>query len=252
MDLVKKIQDKKIKCIFISPHYDDALLSCWSLISQLSGKTDITIINVFTQSNKGPYTFSAKKHLKDAGHKDATVLSEEREKEDSKAFRTFSVNRINLGLEEAIFRRKKQSFLGKFLPELDHLYPVYRFHVEKNIVPADYALAQLNEKLKSFVDTKTLVFAPYAIGNHVDHQTVRKVSEKLFSNVILYSDFPYNARLHVYGKALKKGATYKLLPDLDEKTKVLKKYKTQFLGLFPSGKIPTHEEIYFSIKNRLF
>lgn len=248
-DLVKKIIGKKRQCIFISPHFDDAVLSCGTLLSQLSGKTSITIVNVFTKAHKKPYTLSARMFLRESGMSDATALYDERLAEDKRALSHFNARVINLGLEDAIFRLKKQpGFLARILPEFGHIYPTYQWHVVKAIASQDHAVSELTNALKKFADKNTIVFAPYAIGHHVDHQIVRKVCEKLFTNLILYSDFPYNVRNNTYGTAGKDQERYTLRTNPMRKNKIIEAYKTQLNGLFPEGKIPEHQEVYFVSK----
>src|SRR5260221_14357797 len=99
MDLLKEIISKKIPCVFVSPHFDDAVLSCGTLLTKLSGKTDITVINVFTKAHGKPYTLSARKNLIDSGkYSDADKLFGDREQEDKKALSKLSVKISNLGL----------------------------------------------------------------------------------------------------------------------------------------------------------
>ncbi len=240
----------KIKCIFVSPHFDDVALSCAALLEQLSGKTEITVINAFTKAHKGPYTLSARKFLHDStNYSDATELFEEREKEDKKVLSTFSISIINLGLQDALFRKKKSAtVLGKFLPEIDHVYPTYKWHLLKGVSRNDTALSELKKKLQPYNNINTFVFAPYGVGGHIDHLTVRTACEEVFDTVLLYSDFPYNTRLNSYGDALKNGEVYIVQPDLQKKEDLLKGYVTQFNGLFPTGEIAKHEEKYFSSK----
>lgn len=249
MDLAKRIIDKKIPCLFISPHFDDAALSCATLLEQLSGKTDITIVNVFTKAHAKPYTLSAKVSLQQSKVDDALSLYKKREEEDKRVLSTFQLKITNLGLEDALFRRKKQTnFLGKILPELDHVYPTYRWHIIKHIVSTDYAFEELKKKLAPYKNKKIMIFAPYGLGDHADHRIVRKVCEELFDTIILYSDFPYNIRYNSYGQPFKNGETYRIKPDNKKKTALLKGYQTQFGGLFPLGTVPAHQEVYFSNK----
>jgi len=246
-DLVKIIIKNKLHCVFLSPHQDDAALSCGELLSQLNGKTELTIINFFTKAHNKPYTLSAKKFLQTSGYEDANKLYEERRKEDKKALSTFKAKIIDLDLQDALFRKKKHSsFLGNILPEFSHIYPTYRWHVIKKIAKDDYAVSELKKKLKVFKNKKILVFAPYGIGGHADHKIVRQVCEELFDEYILYSDFPYNIILRTNGSKLAKGNKYELELKMDKKEKLIRGYKTQFQGLFPTNRLPKHKEIYFS------
>lgn len=245
-DLVKSIIKNKIPCVFLSPHQDDAALSCAELLSQLSGKTELTIINFFTKSSEKSYTLSAKKFLQASGYDDANDLYKERKKEDIAALSTFKAKVINFDFEDALFRKKKHSsFLGKLLPEFDHIYPTYRWHIVKKIASNDYVVSEIKKKLQVYKNKKILVFAPYGVGMHADHRIAREVCEELFEKYVLYSDFPYNVRENMHYLSNKKEDIYKLKPDMKKKRLVIGGYKTQVSGLFPDGTIPNHEEVYF-------
>jgi len=249
MNLAKKIIEKKVACVFISPHQDDAILSCGELISQISGKTDVTVVNVFTKAHEKPYTLSAKQFLKNSYSSDAETLYKERKAEDKKVLSNFSVSIIDLNFQDALFRKnKKSSFLGTLLPEVDHIYPTYRWHIVKGISKRDYAVDDLKKKLKIFTKKNTLIFAPVGIGNHADHLAVRKACEEICASesIVLYSDFPYNMRLQTIGAPFKNGEKYIIEPNMTKKTKLIKGYKTQLDGLFPDGIIPQHKEVYFT------
>ncbi len=252
MDLVTKIINNKLPVIIVSPHPDDAVLSCGELLQQLSGKINCTIITVFTKAHGGPYTLSAKQFLKASGMQDGLSLYKGRRNEDAKAQKMLGAKMINLGLVDAQFRRKSyKTFLGKIIPEFDHIYPTYRWHMLKSIAPQDPAILELKKKLKLFVNKKAIILAPYGIGRHVDHILTRTVCKELFDNIIFYSDFPYSVRLDNYGKATGM-QMYKLQPDMKKKSEVIKLYKTQFKGLFPDGIVPEHKEVYFvPAKNKI-
>src|SRR5260221_4259364 len=194
-DLVKIIKDKGYNVVIVSPHQDDAVLSCGGLLTQLVGKTDITVVNVFTKAHKKPYTLSTKMFLKASGFTDATLLYQVRFEEDTKVLAMLGIKPVNLDLEDALFRRKKnKTWLGNILSEFDHVYPTYRWHIIKNIAKDDYAGEELKKQLIKFKNKKTLVIAPLGIGNHADHVIVGNVCEALFDNLFFYADFPYTIR----------------------------------------------------------
>jgi LmbE family N-acetylglucosaminyl deacetylase len=246
--LAKTLITNKTHCVILSPHNDDAILSCGSLIAELVGKTDITVINIFTKAHDKAYTLSAKTFMKNSNNfSDAMALYKERVKEDKEVFAHLKIKPVDLGLEEALFRRKEtKGLFGNVLPELEHVYPTYRWHITKAIAANDPAIKNLKEKLSKYTKKNTIVFAPYGIGNHADHRIVRMIAEDLFSNLILYSDFPYNARLNDYGKAFENGKTYRVAVNKKIKDLLIKGYKTQFTGLFPNGIIPKHDEVYYT------
>lgn len=248
-EIINTILNKKLKCVFISPHFDDVALSCGALLLELTKhKVPITIVNVFTTAHEGPYTLSARKFLHTSGkNSDALTLFKKRRKEDEQALSSIKVKKIvNLNIEDALFRRKtKRSLIGKIIPEFDHIYPTFQWDVMKKIKPSDYAINQLKTELQKLSEKDQIIFAPYGIGGHVDHQITRKVVSEVFDNVILYSDFPYNIRTNNYGEQLEGKETYEILPHAIQKESLIKKYRTQFSGLFPNRKMPFHKEVYF-------
>lgn len=251
--LIKTIIKKQLHCVFLSPHQDDAVLSCGALLAALNGKTKVSVINVFTKAHKNAYTLSAKTFMKYSNnYKSATALYVEREKEDKEVLANVGVIPQNLGLEDALFRQKgKKSFLGKLLPEFNHVYPTYRWHILQQVAKNDPALEILTRAVKRYKNKQTIVFAPTGLGNHADHRLVRLVSESLFDNLVLYSDFPYNNRLNTYGDVPSGTIQYTYKVNKKFKDTLIKGYGTQYLGLFPNGDIPKHEEVYFVAKHLL-
>lgn len=236
----------KNKIFFVlSPHLDDAILSAGSLLYSLRGKANINVINVFTKAHAGPYTFSAKKYLKSTGFINAEELYMSREKEDLRAMSQINAKSTNLGIVDGIFRKKKNKiFLDSIVPELGHIYPTYRFHVSKSVSKDDYAPSQLINRLKKIINQDALVLVPLGVGNHVDHVIVRKVCEKLFSNIIYYADFPYSLKFNKYKlpigyKSVTLDANIKL------KSQMIMQYMSQFGSLFNKGVIPEHKEEFF-------
>lgn len=245
-DLVAYIQKNKLPCVILSPHFDDAYLSCGGLIAKLSGKTELTIVNVFTKAHTKGVTLSAKKALMDAQCKSAQSLYKARANEDKKVFSHYKVKVLNLGLQEALFRKRKNfSLLGKLIPEFAHLYPTYRWHVTGKIAEDDYAQEEILEQIKKVLKKKTIVFLPSGIGDHVDHKIVNSLGKDLSATCVYYADFPYTVRLGTSGTAQKNQEKFTLTPNLTEKTSMLQLYKTQFAGLFPDKIVPVHKEIFY-------
>lgn len=246
-NLIKEIIKSKKEVVFFSAHFDDAALSCSELISILTKRNiKVTVVNCFTNAHKGPYTFSGKKFLKISGdYMDATVFYRDREEEDRKALEFLGVKRIiNLSLEDGLFRRNKNSnFIGKLIPEFSHIYPFFKFFITGNILKSDFAQKDLIKKIRTQKFRNSYIFAPLAIGNHVDHQITRNSVEKIFKEIIYYSDFPYNTKKQI--KIPKNFKKHEHNVNIFQKEKMLKIYKTQFIGLFPNGKIPKHKEIYY-------
>lgn len=233
------------ECVFISPHLDDAVLSCGGLMLLLAGKVPVRVINVFTSAHEGPYTLSARKYLAQTKSKDALRQFAARKKEDLNVLTSMGITVENLDLVDALFRRSKKSVLGSFIPEVDHMYPTYRFHMQ-SLARDEDSVEKLQKRLQHKVSADSIVFAPYGIGNHVDHQITRLACEGQFSKLILYADFPYSQRTGDFGRAVNGQQKYVIHPDKQKKDALIALYESQVNNLFPTGVIPEHSEFYYS------
>lgn len=249
--IIQSIITDNISCVFISPHFDDALLSAGGLISALAGKVPLTVVNVFTKGGQRPYTLSARAYLKQTGFDDAEKLYLRRRQEDKAILEKYTVTVYNLDFTDALWRKKHMitplhSVLSRFLPEFLHIYPTYRFHVIKGtIAPDDAELIKLLIKNLSFIKKDSIVFCPLGIGNHVDHLIVHEVCNKLFLSPIYWMDFPYTENLFknphlLQGYSL---ATYKV--SSNKKEKMLKHYKTQYSAMFGNSSRKFPPERFF-------
>jgi LmbE family N-acetylglucosaminyl deacetylase len=246
--LIKEIVKKKTPVYFISPHLDDAVFSAGGLMSLLSTKTKVSVINVFTEGGQKKPTLSARMYLWQSRILDPKKLFELRKLEDSYALSTLKITPLNLGIIDSLWRVKNDIFQG-LIPELNAVYPTYQLHIAKG-KPAKEDQPLMMELLKTLqkqIPSKAIVFAPLAVGNHVDHVIVRDTSAKLKNKVIYWSDYPYNQtkkpnQVFIQNKKLKK---MDLDINLNTKKKLMSFYVTQFLTAFPKGikKIP--KERYF-------
>lgn len=242
--LIKDIIKSKLDCYFISPHLDDAALSCGSLLEKLAKKTNVAVINVFTKAGN-TNSFSARKALSIHGFKNSKEYYKVRVNEDLKAYTSLGVKVINLGYTEALWREKKRTgtfskILSFVLPEAKLLYPTFRFNILKGkLAKEDFELVELLQRKIGNLNRNAIIFAPLSIGSHVDHKLVYE-STKNFRNVVYWSDFPYNLgskeKPTLGGKKIfKTGKSKKVL---------LAHYKTQFSLLFPKG-MPKVNEFYY-------
>ena len=228
--LLEQLKNEKV--YVISPHYDDAILSCGMLMHLLKDNKNITVLNLFTKAHNGPYTISARKFLSEAKFENAVTLFKDRKRTDSKALAMVGVKHIDLDLTDALFRRREKTYLGKYFAEFDHVYPTYKFHLLKKIAGNDKAVLLLTSKLSKIIPKNAIVIAPYAIGNHVDHVIARQVSESLFSNIIYYTDFPYNVRLNSIGRMPDGYSKITLPTEKTIKEPLIRAYTSQVDALF--------------------
>jgi LmbE family N-acetylglucosaminyl deacetylase len=157
---------------------------------------------------------------------------------------------------DALWRKTERlgnGVLSDFIPELRHRYPSYRLHVTSGrLVWEDLVLMEeISHRLKSIVGELSggAVFAPWGIGNHIDHIITREVCLRTFSSLILWSDFPYNVAEAVRESirptnVLSNPQTLTLHPNLSDKKSLIRLYQTQVVAMFPRGGIPLVPEQY--------
>ena len=243
--------------LFLSPHLDDAILSCGALIAAEAGRREVTVATIFTESAPPPHTRSARTFMRLAKAEDAAALFEARRAEDLAVWRDLGVKHLHLGATDAIYRRRTPAtgplgHVARFLPELVHTYPTYRFNIVRGrISRGDRRLmAQLRSEVERLMEQTQaeLLFCPLGVGRHVDHVVARSLGTAFLERVVYYSDFPYNQSAEPEAAFL---AEHQLEPwhwdeGIEAKEHWIRQYDTQADALFPDGRIPAAPESYFA------
>ena len=149
--------------VILSPHLDDAVLSCWHL---LAGPGEVTVINVFDGTpppgTPPPWWDTI------TGAVDPQSRMRERLREDAAARAELGRQAIGLGLLDAQYRG------------------------------AEPEVGTLVDRLAEHIGEDALVYAPAAIdGNHLDHVLVRDAAielSRLGRRLRLYADLPQAIR----------------------------------------------------------
>lgn len=247
--------DAGMPLVVLSPHLDDAVLSCGALMAHAVERTEVLVVTFFTAAGSPPYTFSGRQYLRHAGQRDAERLYRERRAEDREVLEGLGVDWLHLGLVDGLFRRKPRpagerlSWVPRVLPEATHVYPTYRLHIVRGrISPYDAStLACARAFLKELASRPgTVLLAPLGVGGHVDHVLVRTAAALSGEPVVYYSDFPYNQRHRPDPGFLRRNA---LVPvtwsrELATKVTLVRAYRSQANALFPGGHIPAVPEIF--------
>jgi LmbE family N-acetylglucosaminyl deacetylase len=243
--------------LFLSPHLDDAVLSCGALIESEANRRNIAVLTLFSECSPAPHTRAAKSFLRQCAAPDAGTLFEARQKEDAAVLAELGVQYQHLGATDALFRRRHQplivhSFLGKALPELVHRYPTYRFDIALGRLSRGDSklIKELKDRVRQLIRefAAGLVFCPVGVGNHVDHLITRMVGEASAGQRVFYSDFPYNQFQHPDPAFLRSRNLNEWYwwEGIESKHERVRQYTTQAEALFPDGHIPALPEIYFS------
>ncbi len=167
-------------CVYLSPHLDDAVLSCGGRIWE-QVQAGLKVLIVTFMGGDAPELlspFARRFHLMCALDEQAMAI---RREEDLKVCRQLGVDARHFLLHDAIYRRNGSTFM----------YPSHRA-VMRNLHPADTIVAQELASLMDRIPLHTERVAPLAIGGHVDHQLVRRAAERRWGrNLLFYEDFPY-------------------------------------------------------------
>lgn len=217
--------------IFLSPHLDDAALSCGGQIAQaVRSGAKVLIVTVFTadapEAELSP--LAAELHaLWGAGDNPFPL----RRREDQESCAILGADCEHWGFADAIYRRDAAGGWS---------YPSRRALFGKPD-PADEGLVgELARRLSAL--SGLAVRGPMAIGGHVDHRLVRAALEAAgLPGLELYEDFPYarSRKQRLLARALSLGwssRTLALSPEeLDTKIAAIAAFASQLGPAFTGG-----------------
>jgi len=178
--------------IYLSPHLDDAVLSCGGLLACQSRAGERALVVTFfaaspTDAPMTDFSRELQERWGDAaGPADDPVAV--RREEDLQALRRLGVEGVHLPFLDCVFRvdpRTGQS-----------LYPSEEA-IFGEVHPAERGWeGELLEALYDAVGNpgQATIYAPVTAGHHVDHILVRRVAIRLLQQgyrVLFYEDYPY-------------------------------------------------------------
>ncbi len=181
----KHIFNANMRWIYISPHFDDAVLSCGGLIwEQTHSGIPVEIWTVMA-GNPPPGPVSELITRDHANWKTGTPQETValRRIEDQNGARSVGATVRHLNTVDALYRRTDTGSLLYTRTVFDPIHPR-----DTGVVEA--AAQQIAENLTQH-DT---IVCPLAIGNHVDHLLTRQAVEKLERPRWYYAEIPYTLK----------------------------------------------------------
>lgn len=152
--------DPEAPVLLLSPHWDDAVFDCWSL---LTSGAELRVVNVF---GGVPPPGPARRWDQICGGDDGAEMARRRIEEDDRALAQAGRSVVNLPLLDAEYREPAPD------PSLDEL---------------DAAIAVA-------APSASAVYAPACLGTNPDHRLTRRYARALHARglrVRLYADIPY-------------------------------------------------------------
>lgn len=178
--------------LFLSPHLDDVALSCGGRVRQLvEGGEEVCILTIMCgmapDDNLSP--FAREHHARWGRPQDMVAAHRLRLEEDARAMTALGARGEYLDWPDAIYRgegkRRRTWFYTSNATLFAPLHPA-----EEPLV------ARLARDLHKHLGARRrgVVYAPLAVGNHVDHQLVRRAALRLHErgySVLFYEELPY-------------------------------------------------------------
>jgi LmbE family N-acetylglucosaminyl deacetylase len=175
--------------VYLSPHYDDAALSCGGLIHQQTQAGELALaLTVFAappESDENLSPFARGQHESWGALTDAVAV---RQAEDRAALALLGADYLRLKFADCIYRGEKKPGTW-FYTSNDDLFGA----VKADDLPL---VAEITEAVMELIpnDGAVTLYAPLAVGHHVDHQLVNMAGRQLQLNgyrLAFYADYPY-------------------------------------------------------------
>jgi len=179
----------KANILFISPHLDDAVLSCGGYIGKLCALGySVNVVTIFSGSPEGKLSLLAQAlHLDWRLPKDAPAL---RREEDHRALEVLGAEAVHAGFPDCIYRRDPKT--GK--PVYTRLGQI----LAQTAADEPRVVEAVAQYLADLVKERgfTHAFAPLGLGGHVDHLITHAAARLAMETCMqtqwhFFEDLPY-------------------------------------------------------------
>lgn len=179
------VQVMRRRLVVLSPHLDDAVLSCGGLIAALRNQLKAEIWTLFSGAPyRGPYSPVAQWLHGVSGGSTGSRLAWRRRREDRAACRVLGARCRHFMWKDAAYRNAAD---GSFLYDQSQRET---WHAED----AQLIATMTDALLRNLTDSD-LLLVPLGLGRHVDHLIVRHSAEQArHSPMLYYPEVPYLQR----------------------------------------------------------
>ncbi len=180
----------------ISPHLDDAALSCGGNIYMMAAKGQrVLVATLMAGDGQGAQLSGYAQDLHRRWQLDQNAAACRR-REDEKAARILGADTVHLPFPDCIYRCDPETGVHFYRSDTAIFADVNA--LDRNLVQEiSSAIAELPQSKQQLV--------PFGVGNHVDHQIARSASEQVFGKDLLYyEEYPYAAEPEARNAPLQK------------------------------------------------
>ena len=173
--------------VYLSPHLDDAVLSCGGLMweqSQAGHSVSVWTICAGDPPDSGISPFAESLHGRwETGFQAGSI----RRQEDIGACHLVGASYSHFSIPDCIYRTSMDSNTFLYDGELALFGP---FHPDEWVL-----VKQISAWIEEYLPANPQLVCPYNYGGHVDHQLTRAAAELLGMPIWYYPDFPYITEL---------------------------------------------------------
>jgi LmbE family N-acetylglucosaminyl deacetylase len=180
------IEGREYAHIYLSPHLDDAVLSCGGRIrAQTASGEPVAVVTVFAGAPDPGASLSPYAKALHARWSQPLHAVQERQREDREALALLGAHAVHWRYRDCIYRRSPDGTYA-YTSEGALWGPIH---------PSEAGLIQaLTERIKGLPLMRAgVLYVPLAVGRHVDHRIVRRAAERCEGRLACYEDFPYAA-----------------------------------------------------------
>jgi LmbE family N-acetylglucosaminyl deacetylase len=180
------LSDPASPLVIVSPHLDDAVLSCGGRIARAVARgRRVVVLTAFTRDDPPDPPSPLATDLHRWWSLAPGEVMRRRRREDLEACARLGAEPVHLDFPDALYRLDAAG--RPLYPTLERLFG--------ELDPADAPLVeQLVEQLVRRIgeeDPAAELLAPLGVGHHVDHQLVRQAAERACPGAAFYEEFPY-------------------------------------------------------------
>jgi LmbE family N-acetylglucosaminyl deacetylase len=186
-----------VRWIFLSPHFDDIVLSCGGLLWELSQAGQAVEIWTICSGPPPEGPFSAFAESLHARWKTGPQAVSARKAEDQAACAVIGARWRYLDIPDCIYRPGGNSGSHYYATE-ESLFG--------ELHPAEAGLVvQVAAEIRADLVAGDQIVAPMTLGGHVDHRLTRQAADRLVMPLLYYADYPYRIQSHGQLTALAAG-----------------------------------------------